>query len=247
MKMNGRLAAKDEGRLFPGEFYQRFLPIEISGKDLLVAKALADVHCRSSYLENRHLVGAAGQVMVAKALGLSLNGFSFERGDGGIDYKGTRIDTKTVFLPYDKPLLWVPQDPAKRKGPKIYTGVALRSITPYRINGEIFGFATTSLINSMTQEKFVQGKYGKLGISAEFLHPISWLILALNSIQDFKRVMGQFLPPEELEEVYQCLPKSHNEEGRLDLLPFFPIPRERRRKIFGFEYVFFLGLRPGKT
>ena len=83
--MNGRLAAKDEGRLFPGEFYQRFLPIEISGKDLLVVKALADAFARGARLKNCHLIGAAGQLAVAKALKLSLNVLLYFHVDGGQD------------------------------------------------------------------------------------------------------------------------------------------------------------------
>ena len=97
-KVCGRTAMGNGKRFFPKDFYPRFFTIRLYGNDLLLVKALADVFCSAPYLEDYHLVGAAGQVMVAKAFNLKLNGLAYHRGDGGRDYLQTRIDTKNLLL-----------------------------------------------------------------------------------------------------------------------------------------------------
>ena len=216
--MDGRLAISSRKKLFPEGFYPRFLTVRLAGNDLLLVKALADVFCSTPYLEDHHLVGAAGQVMVAKAFNLKLNGLAYHGGDGGKDYLQTRIDTKTCYCPSDqKPVLWIPDNPGKWNPPKVYIGVALKEICPLYLEGNILGFATTSRIKDLIEAGKVRlpsGNYKKLGIEAEDLYPISWLDLYLKCDNgEHQVVMSQFLGEEDLNELIQCIPLRSNTEA----------------------------------
>ena len=227
--MSERLAAKDKERLFPGEFYQRFLPVEISGKDLMVVKALADAFARGPRLKDCHLIGAAGQLAVAKALKLSLNGLLYSCGDGGQDYLNTRIDTKTTYCPAgENPVIWVPDDPVRWGTPKIFVGVAVRSVSSVKIQGDILGFLTSTRLKKLIEEKKVLSKTGefcKVGIESDYLYPLSWLELYLQCCYgEVRRIMGQFLKEEDLEELIQCIPPRSScdfeESESADLIEF---------------------------
>lgn len=226
--MHKGLATENEEKLFPREFYRRFITVRLSGKDLLLVKSLADVFCSGSYLENYHIIGATGQVMVAKAFGLRLNGYLYLHGDGGTDYLDVRVDTKTCSPRVHNPALLISRDPERWDPPKVFVLVCLKTIVSSFLEGNILGFITTNRIRSLVAKGRVRphiGGHGKVEVSATDLFPISWLDMYLKcSEKELKGIMSQFLQEADLKELIQCIPPRSScdcEDGEsADLIEF---------------------------
>lgn len=195
--------------------YSKFIRATLNRFDLMKVHFLADVLAHGAVVEHKHFLGAAGQVIVAKAFPeLKLNGHFYLQGDEGCDYLNARLNTKTTIKNKDYlPTLWI-----KRRhfllqdvnNSLIYIGVAME---PYQDGaetwtGEVYGFATIYHLKRLFQKKlFVASKLIRslVGFSSCHLYPPSWLKAYLKFKDISHELLEEFFSKEDLKALNSAL------------------------------------------
>ena len=187
--------------------YSKFIRVTLNRLDLMKVRFLADVLARGAVVRHSHVLGAAGQVLVAKAFPeLRLNGRFYLEGDGGYDYLNARFNTKTTVKCADYlPILWCERTilSGEKKGALVYIGVAM---DPYEESsetwsGEIYGFATIFHLRRLLQKKkFVASQYlpSLVGFPSCYLYPPSWLKAYLKFRDTTPELLEEFFSKEDL-------------------------------------------------
>ncbi len=200
--------------MFQKTSYSKFIRVTLNRLDLMRVSFLADVLARGAVVKHSHILGAAGQVLVAKAFPeLKLNGRFYLEGDGGYDYLNARFNTKTTVKCDDYlPILWCERAilSGEKKGALVYIGVAM---DPYEESsetwsGEIYGFATIFHLRRLLQKKkFVANQHlpSLLGFPSCYLYPPSWLKAYLKFRDINPELLGEFFSKGDLVALNEAL------------------------------------------
>ncbi len=194
--------------------YSKFIRVTLNRFDLMKVRFLADVLARGAVVEHSHFLGAARQVLVAKAFPeLRLNGHFYLNGDGGCDYLNARFNTKTtVKCKNYLPTLWCEHLILlqEKSDTLVFIGVAME---PYdeaseTWGGEIYGFATICYLKRLFQKKkFIASYYlpSLVGFPSYYLYPPSWLKAYLKFQNTNQELLEEFFSKEDLEILEEAL------------------------------------------
>lgn len=192
-----------------------------------IVRCLADVLAYDSdTIEHKHLVGAAGQVAVAKAFPeLMLNGRIYQKGDGGYDYLNARIDTKTAIRNSYKPTLWIKRSAIESGISCVYIGVVMENYENIDSmdswNADIYGFATLSYLRVlMDSSRYIRSSHKNIVGFREKLYPpsILKLYLKLRGSGNQDRLLS-FLTPDDISDLNSALScLSSNTDLKLRLI-----------------------------